>query len=82
VPVVDGLVEDRREAGGELADHRRAERPDASPATVAQHGAGLNRAPKICGFLKLVRLERDAEVSVDLVQLVLAQERQQVVGET
>ena len=82
MPVVDGLIEDRREAVDELADHRRPERPHASPATVAQHSAGLDRAPELCGFLELVRHERDAEVSIDLVELVLTEEGQQVVGET
>ena len=79
--VVDGFIEDRGEAVDELADHRGPERPHASAASIAQHGAGLDRAAELCRLLELVRLERDAEFSVDLVKLVLAEEGQQVVGE-
>ena len=80
--VVDCFIEDRGEAVDEFPSHRRSDRSHAPPATVAQHSACLERAPKLCCFLELVRLERDAEVSVNLVELALAEERQQVVGET
>ena len=81
VSVVDGLVEDRGEAGGELADHGGPEWSHSPPAAVSQHRAGLDRAPELRGLLELVGLEREAQVAVDLVEPVLAEERQQMVGQ-
>ena len=81
VPVLDGLVEDRGQAVDELADRRRAEWP-APPTPVPQFGAGVDRAPQLGGFPQLVGLERQAELGVDLVEAVLAEERQQVLGQS
>ena len=57
------------------------ERSHSPPAAVAQHGAGLDRSSELGGFLELVGLEGETEVGVDLVEAVLAEERQQVVGQ-
>jgi hypothetical protein len=63
-----------------IADRGLAEWANSPPATVTQHGARLDRAPELCSFLELVRLEREAHVGVDLVEPVVAEERQQIVG--
>jgi hypothetical protein len=76
VAVVDGFVEDRCQAGGELTDHRGAQRPYRPPLSVLELGAGIPRAAQLGGLLDLVRLEGEAELGVDVAEAVLPEERE------
>ena len=81
VPVLDRLIEDRRERVDQLADRRRPERPQPSAAPVAQLRAGRDAPRAARPPPELVRLEGEAELAVDLVEPVGAEERQQVTVE-
>ena len=41
---------------------------DSTPAAVSQHRAGGDRSPELRGLFELVRLERETQVAVDLVE--------------
>src|SRR3954447_16312648 len=51
---------------------------DPSTAGVAKIGAGIDRPPQLSGLADLVGLEGQAQVGVDLVEAVRAEEREKV----
>lgn len=52
--VVNRLIEDRRQAGGELADHRWAQRPDGATVAIPELGVSVERASQLGGLLDLL----------------------------
>ncbi|HSZ13082.1 MAG TPA: hypothetical protein VK790_03500 [Solirubrobacteraceae bacterium] len=78
VAVLDRVVEDRGEPVEHFADRARRQRHHALLVPVAQIGARLDRLAQLARLLELVRLEREAEVGVDLIEPVVGEERQQM----
>jgi hypothetical protein len=76
VLVLDRLVEDRGEDVDEAADRGERERSDSPVAVVADVGAVLDRFAQFARLSELVGLEREAQLGVDPIEWVGAEERQ------
>ena len=78
VAVLDRVVEDRGELVDHLPDRARGQRHHGLLVLVAQLRPRRDRLAQLARLLELVRLEREAEVRVDLIEPVVGEERQQM----